>query len=75
MFDSLDSRVFFTYANESIPTVGPTTSPTIWIPRALPGCKQSGRDFEYSPPSTANDGKVLSCTSINPVQVCNVVIS
>jgi hypothetical protein len=54
-FDSWQGLAIFLFTTMSRMALGPTQHPIQWIPGALSlGIKRSGREANYSPPSSAN---------------------
>jgi hypothetical protein len=54
-FDSRQGHEIFLYSTASRPALGPTCSPLKLVPGDLsPGLKQTGREADYSPPSSGD---------------------
>jgi hypothetical protein len=63
--DSVPGRGKRFFSTASRPTLGPTQPPVQWVPGALSlGVKQSGRETDHSPPSSA---KVKNGGAISPL--------
>jgi hypothetical protein len=59
------SRISFSMSSR--PTLGPTQSPTLWVPGTIsPGVKRQGREADYSPPTSAEVKKMWIYTSTPP---------
>jgi hypothetical protein len=57
----------FRFSIASRPALGPTQSPTEWVPVALsPGVKRPGREANHSPLPSAEVKNVFSCISTPP---------
>jgi hypothetical protein len=66
----------FLFTIVSRPALGPTQPPIQWVPGALSlGVKQSGREGDHSPPSSAEVKNAWSYTSTPPIRFYGVVLS
>jgi hypothetical protein len=75
-FDSRWGLGIFLFSTASGTALGPTQPPIQWIPGILSlGIKQSGREADHSPPSSAKIKNVWSYTSTNPIRLNGVVLS